>query len=1001
MAIDFVPEEEEKDTDIKFTPEDEVSPEEEPSMTKKGVAGAVIRGAAPTAAQAGAGALLGIPFGPPGMAIGAAGGVVTGQLADLTIDLVNSNFGTNYSNTKDAVTHVLNKIGVPEAESSGEKIIQAVTEGAAQMGGGATALGALSKATTPAEAILPVKERIASEEVRKFTKLMGQRPVEQALTGAAAGGAMEAIEQGGGGALAQLGGGLGAGIAVPIAAAAGRGGLSLLPRTAAQKARQAEELASSAYQGMVVDKKQALDDLARSQEVSNAQVRMMTGDITGDPGLLAMQDMLERESNVLASRKMENIAGMSRKLGEGLAPTGASPEETQQYFKSVIDNIVSESEKNKQVALAQGDAESAKLIENARAKAAAIKADADKGVLNAEDAFQQVKDEYENLFSDLSSLKESTVKDKLSESAFEAIKRQKDREKIYINDLYDAAEKEVPKFYQKNTAEAKAGLVKEFGEERRLPSEVQKILGEVQDVKGNMKLRTLDQLRADIRAINSEIRAAQSSAARQAEVPALIKFKQSLNDDISSLEGVSENLKKANRAYYEYAQRYKEGASGDVFGPKALNSKTIDQFIGRSEASASPEEIQRLRDAIIGKKDIPNLTPDQVVAAEADRVTAIRNVSDWVLSKMSGEVKGTKTSKSIENWLQTKGNRIIEIFPESRKRISEIQDKFSTLEDQVANAKKSVLDFKKKRIAEGQNASLVDSQANALAKEIEKKYQEQVKKLDDEIKLATNPNSNPAARFVDGNPYEIVNKVMSNKVNAEQQVQNLLEQAAKDTTGKATEGLKNAFRGWMNSQARTTSKESVGKGIASHEANLVDFQVDLKKMNDLMQKGSATRNSLEMVFGKDSPELESIDKVRQQLDMMSRRSKLKVQGFQQPEDKAQDIKDTVLELAGIGLAGIKGYVAWKSTDLVKKVQRQYNKEVIDLFKNMMIDSMSDPELARKLLLKVNEENFPTIQRVFADYGIKNLKASDFGLKTTEPEQEQEEPEISFEETEQQ
>jgi regulator of protease activity HflC (stomatin/prohibitin superfamily) len=983
------------------TPEEDQVEEEEPSMTKKGVAGAVVRGVSPTAAQAGAGALLGIPFGPPGMAIGAAGGVAAGQLADLTIDLVNSNFGTNYSNTKDAVTHVLNKIGVPEAESSGEKIIQAVTEGAAQMGGGATALGALSKATTPAEAILPVKERIASEEVRKFTKLMGQRPVEQALTGAAAGGAMEAIEQGGGGALAQLGGGLGAGIAVPIAAAAGRGGLSLLPRTAAQKARQAEELASSAYQGMVVDKKQALDDLARSQEVSNAQVRMMTGDITGDPGLLAMQDMLERESNVLASRKMENIAGMSRKLGEGLAPTGASPEETQQYFKSVIDNIVSESEKNKQVALAQGDAESAKLIENARAKAAAIKADADKGVLNAEDAFQQVKDEYENLFSDLSSLKESTVKDKLSESAFEAIKRQKDREKIYINDLYDAAEKEVPKFYQKNTAEAKAGLVKEFGEERRLPSEVQKILGEVQDVKGNMKLRTLDQLRADIRAINSEIRAAQSSAARQAEVPALIKFKQSLNDDISSLEGVSENLKKANRAYYEYAQRYKEGASGDVFGPKALNSKTIDQFIGRSEASASPEEIQRLRDAIIGKKDIPNLTPDQVVAAEADRVTAIRNVSDWVLSKMSGEVKGTKTSKSIENWLQTKGNRIIEIFPESRKRISEIQDKFSTLEDQVANAKKSVLDFKKKRIAEGQNASLVDSQANALAKEIEKKYQEQVKKLDDEIKLATNPNSNPAARFVDGNPYEIVNKVMSNKVNAEQQVQNLLEQAAKDTTGKATEGLKNAFRGWMNSQARTTSKESVGKGIASHEANLVDFQVDLKKMNDLMQKGSATRNSLEMVFGKDSPELESIDKVRQQLDMMSRRSKLKVQGFQQPEDKAQDIKDTVLELAGIGLAGIKGYVAWKSTDLVKKVQRQYNREVIDLFKNMMIDSMSDPELARKLLLKVNEENFPTIQRVFADYGIKNLKASDFGLKTTEPEQEQEEPEISFEETEQQ
>ncbi len=1001
MAISFVPDEEE-DKGIDFTPEKDKVDEEEPSMTKKGVAGAVVRGVSPTAAQAGAGALLGLPFGPAGMAVGAAGGVVAGQLADLTIDLVNSNFGTNYSNTKDAVTHVLNKIGVPEPESSGEKIIQAVTEGAAQMGGGATALGALSKATMPAEAILPVKERIASEEVRKFTKLMGQRPVEQALTGAAAGGTMEAIEQEGGGALAQLGGGLGAGIAVPIAAAVGRGGLSLLPRTATQKAKQAEELASSAYQGMVADKKQALDDLARSQEVSDAQVRMMTGDITGDPGLLAMQDMLERESNILASRKMENIAGMSQKLGEGLAPVGASPEETQSYFKSVIDNIVSESERNKQSAIAKGDTEAAKLIEEANAKAAAIKAKVDQNVLSAEESFQQIKDDYQNLFTDLSSLKESTVKDKLSESAFEAITRQKDREKIYINDLYDAAEAEVPEFLQSNTAAAKEQLIKEFGEERRLPNEVKKILSEVQDAEGNLQPRTLNQLRADIRAINSEIRAAQSSAARQAEVPALIKFKEALNEDINSLEGVSENLKKANRAYYEYAQRYKEKASAKIFKPGADPSKALDEFI-KSAKATSPQEVERLRNAIVGKTDIPNMSLDQMAAAEADRASAIQNVSDWVISKMSGEVKGTKTSQSIENWLQSGGNRILEIFPEARNRIRNYQDQFKNLEDQVIQANNSVKAFKSQRIAEGEQASLVEAQANALSKEIKRQYDDQVKKINDEIKLVSNPNSNPAAAFIGGNPYEVVNRIMSNKINAEQQVQDLLQKTSQDKTGKAVEGLKNAFRGWMNSQARTTSKESVGKGIAAHQANVNDFQVDLGKMNEMMKAGSPTRNALEMVFGADSEEIQAIDKVRQQLDMMSRRSKLKVQGFQQPEDKAQDIKDTVLELAGIGLAGIKGYVAWKSTDLVKKVQRQYNREVIDLFKNMMIDSMSDPELARKLLLKVNEENFPTIQRVFADYGIKNLKASDFGLKTTEPEQEQEEeePEISFEETEQQ
>ena len=1005
----------EEDTETSFVPEKEVavedSKQESPLLVESKTKGQypiqinpelyapILRGLAPTATQAGAGIAVGTALAPftGGVSIPLAGGggILAGQLADLTVNLVNSNFGTHYTDTKDAVTHVLDKIGVPQSRSSAQKITEAVTEGAAGMYGGAKGFGELAKTIKP-EAVIPMKERIASEVTQKFSKLMGERPVEQAVVGGAALGAGEIAKESGMGAGGQLATQLGVGIATPFAIASGRGALSLLPRSATQKAEQAEQLASSAYQKMVSDKKQALDDLARSQEVSDAQVKMMTGDITGDPGLLAMQDMLERESNFLASRKAANITGMSKKVSEGLPETGVSPEETQQYFKSAIDNIVEQTEKNKQSAIAQGETEAAMLIEEAGIKAAEIRAKAEQGVVTAEDAFDEIKNKYQDLFTDLSSLKESTVKDKLSESAFEVIKRQKDREKIYINELYDAAEKEVPKFYQKNTIDSKAGLVKEFGEERRLPTEVQKILGEVQDAKGNMKLRTLPQLRADIKAINSEIRAAQSSASRQAEVPALIKFKQALNKDIESLEGVSENLKTANRAYYEYAQRFKEGASGEAFHPKALTSKTLDQFIKKSEASASPEEIQRLRDAIIGKKDIPNMTPEQVALAEADRSTAINNVSDWVLSKMSGEVKGTKTSQSIENWLQTKGNRIFEVFPEARKRVLDIQDQFKTLEDQVSEAKKAIQEFKATQISEGKTASLVESQANQAAKLVEDRFQEEVKKLENKINLETNPNSNPTARFIGGNPYEVVNKIMTNKVTSEQDVQRLLEQAAQDLSGKATEGLKNAFRRWMNSQSRTTSKESVGTGIAAHQANLENFQVDLKKMNDLMKQGSATRNSLEMVFGKESAELEAIDKVRQQLDMMSRRSKLKVTGFERQEDKAKEIKDTVLELAGIGLAGVKGYIAWKSTDLVRKVQKQYDREVIELFKNMMVDSMSDPELARKLLLKVNEENLPAIQRMFATYGIKNLKASDFGIKETEPKEEKE-SEISFQE----
>jgi hypothetical protein len=134
--------------------------------------------------------------------------------------------------------------------------------------------------------------------------------------------------------------------------------------------------------------------------------------------------------------------------------------------------------------------------------------------------------------------------------------------------------------------------------------------------------------------------------------------------------------------------------------------------------------------------------------------------------------------------------------------------------------------------------------------------------------------------------------------------------------------------------------------------------------------------------------------------MMSRETALGTSAMRTPEDKTAAIKDNVLSIVAMTVGDLRGFVAAKSIDVLRKIEKKYGKDVLEIYKNMLVDSMTDPELARKLLLKVNEENFPTIQRVFADYGIKNLKASDFGLKTTEPEPEEEQeeqPEISFQE----
>ena len=68
----------------------------EPKTTWAGFGGAITRGLAPTAAQVLTGAGAGLVFGgPPGALVGAAAGPLLGQLSDLTVEGINSYFGTH------------------------------------------------------------------------------------------------------------------------------------------------------------------------------------------------------------------------------------------------------------------------------------------------------------------------------------------------------------------------------------------------------------------------------------------------------------------------------------------------------------------------------------------------------------------------------------------------------------------------------------------------------------------------------------------------------------------------------------------------------------------------------------------------------------------------------------------------------------------------------------------------------------------------------------------
>ena len=173
----------------------------EPETSVEGVGGALVRGLAPAAAGAALGGAVG---GPPGAALGAAVPLV----GDPIVTGINALFGTNFTEPTTAMENLLTSIGVPEARTAAERVLQ-TTAGAVGGGAGMIGIGRGLMAQAPGAA------RTAMTGIGEM--LAGQ-PTAQ-LVGSATGGAAQQITaEAGGGPLAQLAAGVVGGVGGTAAA---------------------------------------------------------------------------------------------------------------------------------------------------------------------------------------------------------------------------------------------------------------------------------------------------------------------------------------------------------------------------------------------------------------------------------------------------------------------------------------------------------------------------------------------------------------------------------------------------------------------------------------------------------------------------------------------------------------------------------------------------------------------------------------------------------------
>jgi len=160
----------------------------EPSTTATGIAGAVTRGVALPAAGAALGAAMGAPFAGvgaiPGAIAGAGAATLAGLIGDPIISGVNTIFGTKYTLPTDAMEDLLTRVGVKEARTVAERIVQTTAAGGAGAGGIAAAGKAIETAAG-----------LSAPVTREVGRMIATQPAMQIAGGAGGGGAAQTFAE--------------------------------------------------------------------------------------------------------------------------------------------------------------------------------------------------------------------------------------------------------------------------------------------------------------------------------------------------------------------------------------------------------------------------------------------------------------------------------------------------------------------------------------------------------------------------------------------------------------------------------------------------------------------------------------------------------------------------------------------------------------------------------------------------------------------------------------
>lgn len=767
-----------------------------------------------------------------------------------------------------------------------------------------------------------------------------------------------------GGGLAKLGGGTTADVTLGTVAGAGLQPRQFIPGTripiasALQRDIRTEQPAQQGARRIVQEfateaggvPEELAQRIERTAPVLMSEgVTPLTTEISGNEGLISLGNALANINKSLLSVRQRSREAISRNIGETLQQSGATFQEAKAFLQQQTQQLRDDAIAARDAFVRSGDRQAASIIEGALATEREAFQRASQNLATAEDVLDTMKQALETARIKIAS--RTGARDRASNLVKEVWERERLVEKDIVDKAYESQRISTLQSDAKNTLEAArqaagpkgAGL---FGD---LPEKIKDILIKLEPKKDVPTSVSVQDLRSGISAINGKI----GSSTDANEIRLLKMVKEGFEKDIEALGDISSEIAAANQKYRSYKEKY-GGRTGDAvrFG-KVEDSRTIDAYLSR------PIEAQyQLRAAI---KDDPQ---------------ALQAVQDWIINDLSTSVGEKATPAKFNKWLKDRNvEGWLEVFPEARASVDAFAKDVAQATEAVTSAEGVRRTFVQELKGLGEEASqLAKEQARDIKKTTAFQARERLKEQQKEIA------DSAASKILKKNPVKAISEMMDSG-DPEEFAKDLMRSAAKDPTGKATEGVKNAMYQYLKQETALLGKIASTAENPTATVTMEQFERSFKQLNEILVEDGEIRNAITTVLGKGSKELGMLDLYRGQLEVMERFRRaaagqsvtsLNTQLAQRfAESEAKNMLGYFGRIAyGLTPPGLKqggtGTAARAAGALIDKLI-SVSGDPSGRARAILVEAMTDPDLMAKLLRPLNKDTLPEAKTLIKLY----------------------------------